>query len=427
MLSNATVQLLHTLQRRLHQCRNGRSPARLRFSTRICPYCSRSKLSSCGSYDKEKTKRWGIAPRRVKGSVSVTSSWREDVPGLVLVEVERRRWALIFFSIAENLCKTFAVGNASNIFDLRFKVRRGREQGVVASLIRREGPRRCYGRGGWLSARQRNSLGDWSHLKTREQRQRPTNGSALTVMMSSPVLGWKKSKHRSLTVSFMATGGCATRLPISLREEAWGSLTVRPRPLARSSWRCSLPSYSGFSYQSAFKLRECTDGPSFLLSSSPATLFGVVGQKLPIWTCLKSPATHVSHLHKLTVRVAELRGSADRLFKVLLLPLMQLSKLHLICEATHHLAYALMYVHSVQIIWIHQPKSCPAVFTWHYRVLDCPEHVVRCSSVNVQCGDYRLVRRGYIGSSMVPGPWEWGWNFFVSLNSFVLFSLARIG
>ena len=35
--------------------------------------------------------------------------------------------------------------SALNIFDLWFKVRRGNEQGVVASLLRREGPRRWYG------------------------------------------------------------------------------------------------------------------------------------------------------------------------------------------------------------------------------------------------------------------------------------------
>ena len=43
-------------------------------------------------------------------------------------------------------------------------------------------------------------------IKTGEQRQRPTTGSAFTVTMSSPALGGKRSRHRSLTVSFMATG-----------------------------------------------------------------------------------------------------------------------------------------------------------------------------------------------------------------------------
>ena len=83
---------------------------------------------------------------------------------------------------------------------------------------------------------------------------------------------------------------------------------------------------------------------SFFLPSSLAPLFGVAGQISPILTCLqlKIPATHVSRRHKLTVRVAELQGSADRLFEVLQLPWMQSSKLRPICEATRHLAYALI-------------------------------------------------------------------------------------
>ena len=44
---------------------------------------------------------------------------------------------------------------------------------------------------------------------------------------------------------------------------------------------------------------------SFFLPSSLAPLFGVAGQRLPIWTCLQLNimATH-SRRHKLTVRVA---------------------------------------------------------------------------------------------------------------------------
>ena len=57
--------------------------------------------------------------------------------------------------------------------------------------------------------------------------------------------------------------------------------------------------------------------------------------------------------------------------------------------------------------------------------------------MDVQCGDYHLcglylhslcvVKRGYIGPSMVPGSWEWAGGIFVFVNTFVFFSLARFG
>ena len=99
-----------------------------------------------------------------------------------------------------------------------------------------------------------------------------------------------------------------------------------------------MPSYSDFLLQGAF--RGCADVLLFLFF--PALCFA--GQRSPIWTSLqqKIAAIHVSRLHTFTLSVVELRGSADRLLKMLQLPWMQSSILYPIYEATLHLAYALL-------------------------------------------------------------------------------------
>ena len=46
---------------------------------------------------------------------------------------------------------------------------------------------------------------------------------------------WLKKEETSSKVRFVATGGCSRCLSMSWREEARGSLVVRPRPLGKSS------------------------------------------------------------------------------------------------------------------------------------------------------------------------------------------------
>ena len=79
-------------------------------------------------------------------------------------------------------------------------------------------------------------------------------------------------------------------------------------------------------------------------------------------------------------------------------------------------------------VW-NQARQC-----LHDRVLNCLQYRVLCSSMDVQCGDYHLcglylhslslsVKRGYVGPSMVPGSWEWGWgHFYFSTLLFFLFA-----
>ena len=125
------------------------------------------------------------------------------------------------------------------------------------------------------------------------------------------------------------TGGCSTRWWMSWRGGAWGSLLARPRPLARSSWRCSLLCCSVFLFQSA--LSGCAGGTSVLLPS-----FWSFWTRRPFNT----PEKH-GHKRLPPMTVRELRGSADRLYEVLLLPWMQSTKFRVICEAPRHLADAL--------------------------------------------------------------------------------------
>ena len=105
---------------------------------------------------------------------------------------------------------------------------------MVAPLLHRKRPQPgCYGRGGWLSAQQRTSLGDLS--KTDEQRQRPTTGSAFAGMMSSPARGGKRRKLNNLDGQLRGDWRLFNVLVDLMRKEAWGLLLVRRRPLGSSS------------------------------------------------------------------------------------------------------------------------------------------------------------------------------------------------
>ena len=88
---------------------------------------------------------------------------------------------------------------------------------------------------------------------------------------------------------------------------------------------------------------------------------------------------------------------------------------------------------SMHTIWILQTKSWPAfVFTLRSTGLSTTQSVLQLSGWTVWW--YPLlwtiftlslcVERGYIGPSMVPRPWKWGWNFFGFFKSLVLSSLA---
>ena len=115
---------------------------------------------------------------------------------------------------------------------------------------------------------------------------------------------------------------------------------IQPRPLGKSSLRCSLPSHSDFLHQSAW--RGCTDVllPPFL----PGPYFWSFWTKI---AHLDIPAAE-NHDHTcLSPSYVDcLRGGSTRInrsmFEVLQLPWMQPSKLCPFCEATRHLAYALM-------------------------------------------------------------------------------------
>ena len=188
-----------------------------------------------------------MAGELVSFRCSYIAVMRLDVPRLVRV-VAGRRWTSVmstrfFFHrwrTVQDFCCTR--GEAPwNSFDLRFKVWRGREQGVVAPLLCRKRPQPgCYGRGGSLSAWQRTSWGDLS--KTEEQRQRPTTGSVFAGM-TSPARGGKRRKLNILDCQLRGDWRLVNALVDLMRKEAWGLLVVRPGPLGSSSWRCSLPSY----------------------------------------------------------------------------------------------------------------------------------------------------------------------------------------
>ena len=356
--------------------------------------------------------------------VSFRSSYivviRLDVSRLVRVDVGHRwtsamstRFFFHRWRTVQDFCCT--CGEAPwNSFDLRFKVRRGREQGVVAPLLRRKRPRPgCYGRGGSLSARQRTTWGNLS--KTDEQRQRPTTGSAFAGMMSSPARGGKRRKLNNLDGQLRGDWRLFNALVDLMRKEAWGLLVVRPGPLGSSSWRCSLPSYSDFSYQSALWVHRT----SFFLPFSLAPRSFWAGQRLPIWTCLKSTGTHVSRgwLHAW-------RGGATVYYE----------KQQIVCSKCPTTMDAVIRVASD--LRSNPPPSIRLdevcrLFGFinrshtrqylHNRVLDCQQYRVWCRSTNVQCGDYHsvlwtiftntlCVERGSINGTRIMGM---GWNFFL--------------
>ena len=162
--------------------------------------------------------------------------------------------------------------------------------------------------------------------------------------MSSSARGGKRLKLNNLDGQLRGDWRLFNALVDLMRKEAWGLLVVsrRPRPLGSSSWRCSLPSYSDFSYQSALWAHRT----SFFLPSSLAPR--------SFWNCW-TKITHLNmpekHGHPSPAIISWLYAwsggailweAADRLFEVLLLPWMQSSELCLICEATCHLAYALL-------------------------------------------------------------------------------------
>ena len=175
------------------------------------------------------------------------------------------RFLNFFYLSLKNCARRPLWRSAVNIFDLWLKVWRGEEQGVVAPLLRREGPRRCYGP---LRKVGLCSMAQQFEWKTGEHCQCLTTGSAFAMMMTSPARGLKGGN----TVDGQLRGDW--RLSISWREEAWGSLVVRPRPLERSSRRCSLPSYSDFLHHSA--LRGYVVVLMLLLPFHPCTSF---------WSC----------------------------------------------------------------------------------------------------------------------------------------------
>ena len=70
----------------------------------------------------------------------------------------------------------------------------------------------------------------------------------------------------------------------------------------------------------------------------------------------------------------QLRGSADCLFEVLQLPWMQSSKLHLICKATRHLAYALMKY--ADYLYPSTEVVPSIIYTTEYWIPDCQQYRV---------------------------------------------------
>ena len=101
---------------------------------------------------------------------------------------------------------------------------------MVAPLLCQKRPQPgCYGRGGSLSARERISWGDL--LKTDEQRQHPTTGSAFAGMMSSPARGGKRRNLKLNNLDDQLSGDWwpFNALVDLMRKEACGLLVVRRR------------------------------------------------------------------------------------------------------------------------------------------------------------------------------------------------------
>ena len=272
--------------------------------------------------------------------------------------------------------------SALNNFDFWFKVRRGREQGVVAPLLRREGPRRCYGPSRRTVASIVQQFGRITDRGTTPASNHWERGRSDDVLACT----WLKKEKTSSTVSFVATGGCSRCLWISCREEAWGSLLVRPRPLQleRSSWRCTLPSYSDFLHQSA--LRGCAD---VLLPPWPLVLeFKRLDKDRPFGHA----CSWKSRPHTFPAVISWMRGGAttpginrssvwgapatmDAVIKIASKNLRSNPPSSLRLDEVYRLFGSINRNHARHHL----------LLILHYRVLDCQQHRVWCGSMDEQC------------------------------------------
>ena len=279
---------------------------------------------------------------------------------------------------------------------------------------------RCYGRGGSLSAQQRTSWGVLS--KTDEKPQRATTGRAFAGMMSSPARGGKRRKLTS-TVSFVATGGCSTRLWISWKKRAgvywWYGLDLweavpegahcHPIPISRT--------------RAHYERRE---RPSSFPPPWPLDLFGL-DKDHPFEHAWKARA-HTSRSPTMTVRMARrsyttrssrssVRGVPATMDAVIRVASDLRSnppssiRLDEVCRLFGfiHRSHARQYLHNIVL-------DCQQYRVWCRSIYGCTVWWLSFSAVDYIYTLY--VERGYIGPSRVPGSWEGAGTFFFVVNTF---------